>query len=126
MKTDTDAVMITTAPRVAGVQRGRLHNEWFDCPFSIEPATTPTRGHQRGFAWSAEFVATDAPERRTFAGVADTRALAYAAVIDTLTKYMSAVATERKKYMERMKVYNEISIAAGVSLPEDHPKRLGS
>lgn len=84
-------VFIEVQPRVAGIERGRLHNDWLNCPYSIQPA-----GHTKGFRWNATFHALDDGTARLFSGVGETRNAAKGYVVDTLTKHMHVVIAERR------------------------------
>ncbi len=111
-------VFIEVAPRSGGIESGRFHGEWVDCPFTIAPASNPTRGFQRGFDWSITFRRTDSgyePDK-TFAGVADTRAIAKANVREAITKYIFAVVQTRIEESRRKKIVEDLSVAAGVPL----------
>ncbi len=129
LNVDTD-VWLFLNPRVAGVESGRIHNVftkdthkeidrgWIDCTFGIRPAATPTRGHQRGFEWTAEFKTTDGgvEPRETFTGVSDSRKLALNAVWQALSKKINAVAEERKRYRARTEAALAESVKADVAI----------
>ncbi len=100
-------VHVETLPRVAGIERGRLHNEWLSCPFAITPA-------QKGFAWSALFATTDSNERASFEGVADTRPAAKRIVLDMLTKHISQVSDRRRGVLSP--VYRTVVVSEPQSL----------
>ncbi len=81
-------VNVIVEPVVAGIERGRLKNNWLDCPFAIHPASPGSRG----VGWEAEFVATDDPSLTFhFIGVAETRRHAKQIIIQRLTQKMAQV-----------------------------------
>lgn len=95
-------VHVQEFPRVAGRDRGRLHNGWLDCPYEVhthsgrDENTNVVRFSARGWAWKATFKATDDGTVRLFTGTGKTRAHATQLAIDALTKHIKRVVDERR------------------------------
>ncbi len=100
-------VQLETSPRVAGVEKGRLHNSWLNCTYSINVKHANGKS-MRGFSWKAAFVAKDCPRHygpsdlylglpMTFSGTSTTREVARGAAIDSLTKHMFVVSKAREE-----------------------------
>ena len=88
-------VMMDAQKRSAGIDRGRLHSPWLDCPYKVERSTY-------GFRWTAEFHTLDLDYNdpsavKTFHGSATTRDRAARAALDTLTKHISNVVDARRQ-----------------------------
>ncbi len=106
-------VIVETSPRVAGIERGRLYNNWLDCPFEVRPSA-PGSPVGETYAWTAVFKTTDSNEARRFAGSAGTRRLASAAALDSLTRHMSMVAEDRRLALYGTSEVPELQKFAGV------------
>lgn len=86
--------------RVAGVDSSRIHNNWFDCPFSVRPGAVG-----QGYVWVAAFQNIFADtEPEILQGQGATRQLAASAAIDAITKHISAIANPSSEISKSARV----------------------
>lgn len=114
-------VHIESFPRKAGIESGRLFNDWLDCPFKIEPVSPSHPA--RGFRWMVQYKATDTASdaggfhaSATLFGYSRTRTEAARAVIHYTTLRINNVVEARKSLIRRQHVYDQISVEAGIPL----------
>ncbi len=118
MISTNENVKVETYPRTAGMETGRLHNDWLNCYFKIEPAST-----NLGFRWIVMYKATDTASdaggfsvTATLFGYSRTRAEASRALIHYTTARIKAVIEARKSLIRRQHVYDQLSVADGIPL----------
>jgi len=78
--------------RVAGVDRSRIFNEWFECQIEVRPSVGRPVGY--GYAWKAVFDRSG--EKQTFDGEGGTRTLAMRDAVDVITKHIYTVAEQTR------------------------------
>jgi hypothetical protein len=98
------------ATRVAGRERWSLDNSWFVAEIVVEAHT------MQGYPWSASCTRKDINLTRVFKGFATTRRNAQEQAHFKATQNMRDVVEGLKDYERRKRIYEDLSVRAGVPL----------
>ena len=96
--------------RVAGRERWTLDNTWFSADIVVEPHT------MQGYPWSAQCVRKDTGAVQTLSGFGTTRRHAQEVAHHRITQYLRGIVDGVKDYERRKRIYDDLSVRAGVAL----------